>query len=473
MTSAANAIVAILLPWLFGSVVARSLSGPGRSVWLYLGQGYILGILAVVWLTKAWDASGWTLNLRTMAGTLILLTALTSLGILHRKISVRATVPRPADLPHSPTASWQRAILALLCLGMGTHLYAVAQELFLRPTFPWDAWRGWEPKVIQFFANRSLEAPMGTIGNYGEISTIALLWMMLASDTTHQPFLHLPWLLAYLALAATVYGHLREQSSSITSAVGAYLVLSMPYLNIHVTLAGYADIWLALAFTVGVLALADFRRNPRHLTLIVAVLMTAACFQAKRAGAGFAVVLSALLVIETSLRAPRPVRIVMAVALAIAIGVLGYTILGHPGLQLPLPGNHRLIVTSEEFRITGLMRFTFGPAWHPTPFSEAVLQFGNWHLATFLWAFAIGVTIFYREWQLLWSTKILGVLCGAGVIAGYFIIVSPEAAVDHTGLARSLTYIMPLAITSLLTIALKLGERSSEAKDPPQIPSGY
>ena len=287
-------LLAVATPWVFGLMLARWLSGPG-SVFLYLGQGYILGTFAVVWLIKAWDAGGLTLHFWPMAGVLLVLTILVAVGTLRQKISNN---PGPPDLAGTPTICWQQGIMLLLCLAMGAHLLFVLQELLLRPTFPWDAWRGWEPKVIQFFANRSLDSPMETIGNYGEVSTLAMLWMMLASETSHEPFLHLPWLLAYLALAAIVYGYLRERSSSLVAALGAYLVTSLPYLNSHVALAGYADIWLTLAFTLGVLALSEFRRNHRYRQLVLALLMAAACLQAKRAGMGFAAVILALVVVE-------------------------------------------------------------------------------------------------------------------------------------------------------------------------------
>tara|TARA_R100001530_G_scaffold6989_2_gene7868 strand:- start:1018 stop:2382 length:1365 start_codon:yes stop_codon:yes gene_type:complete len=442
-------------------MLARWLSGPGRSVFLYLGQGYILGTFAVVWLIKAWDAGGLTLHFWPLAWVLLVLTVLVVVGALRHKISDKPPPSHPADGEATPTTSWQQGILLLLCLAMGAHLLFVMQELLLRPTFPWDAWRGWEPKVIQFFANRSLDSPMETIGNYGEVSTLAMLWMMLASETSHEPFLHLPWLLAYLALAAIVYGYLRERSSSLVAALGAYLVTSLPYLNSHVALAGYADIWLTLAFTVGVLGLSEFRRNHRYRQLVLALLMAATCFQAKRAGMGFGAVLLALVVVEIGMRAVRPVAVVLVIASITMAGILGLTLLGYMNLQFPFPGGRELLLSSSEFHVSGLVRFVFNPDWQPTPFIEGLYQFSSWHLAAYLWLGAIAMVLALRKWQLLLRVENLGVIGGLTVIVLYFVLASPETALDHTGLSRALLYVMPLAVVWLLTTTSNGGTRDS------------
>ena len=439
--------LAVFLPWLFGSLLARWLSGPGRPILLYLGQGYMLGTFAVVWLITGWDAGGWTLSFWPMAIVLLLFSVPLMAGVRRDAWPKRAT---PQNAKVLKSAGWQQGTMLLLCLTMGTHLLLVAQELMLRPTFPWDAWRGWDPKVIQFFVNRSLDAPMYTIGNYGEVSTNALLWMMLASETTHEPFLHLPWLFAYVALAAMVYGYLRERYSNLLATLGAYMVMSLPYLNSHVALAGYADIWVALAFTVGALALSDFRRNQRSRQLCLALLMAIACLQTKRAGMGFAAVLVALVVLEAGLRAPKPVGVTLTVVIGIILAALGSTLLGYMDLELPLPGSPTLLLSSEGFRVTGLLRFTFDPDWQPRPFYEALLQFGNWHLAAYLWLAAIVLVVRLRKWPLFLETNNVGILGGLAVITLYFVMVSPETALDHTGLSRALLYVMPLAVVWLL-----------------------
>lgn len=455
-------LLAVLVPWLFGSLLARWLSGPGRSAFLYLGQGYILGMLAVVWLTRTWQAAGWSLKFWPMAGLFLLLSILAGAGLL---IDNKRHNSNPTSRPGQSSYLWQQVLVVLLFIAMGAHLLTVAQELLLRPTFPWDAWRGWEPKVIQLFDSRSLKAPIKTIGNHGEISTLALLWMMLASEATHEPFLHLPWLAAYMALAAMVFGYLCDHHSSPVAAMGAYLVLSLPYLNIHVALAGYADIWLSLAFTAGVLALSDLRRNNRLGALAVALLMTVACFQAKRAGIGFAAVLSTLLIVEASLRAPRPVGVAVAVMSAVAAGAVALAIMGYQDIQLLLPGGQEFVVNAKEARLPGLFLYTFAPEWQPGPFLEALLGFGNWHLTAYLWLGAAALVLAFRRWQLLLQPENLGVLIGLAVIALYFVLVSPGTALDHTGLSRAVLYVLPLALVWLLTVTQKLAGKVPRNRD--------
>ena len=455
----ALALLAAIVPAIFGAVLARYLSGPRIHLLQRLGQGYILGALALVWLINAWDAIGWPFTYWPMLSVLLFLTV--AVFAASRRAGYSEHPGLPGVIQHTGIR-WQHTVILILCAAMAAHLLFVAEELFLRPTFPWDAWRGWEPKTIQFFGNRSLQAQVTTIGNHGEVSTHALLWMMLATDSTHEPVLHVPWLLAYAALAATVYGYLRARSTTLVATTGAYLVMSLPYLNTHVALAGYADIWLALAFTVGVMAVADCGRNRDYRQLVVALLMVVACLQAKRAGVGFAALLLALLIIKAGpIRVSKSLRVIYGVAIALIAGVVGAALLGYIDLAIPIAPGRQILLSSENFSITGVLLFTFDPQWQPRPFFEALLKFGNWHLLAYLWIGLVAVLLIRRKWQLLLRTENLGIIGGMAVIGVYFVLVSPETALDHTGLSRALLYIMPLTVAWLMVVTQQLSEKQT------------
>ena len=98
-------------------------------------------------------------------------------------------------------------------------------------------------------------------------------------------FLFLPWILAVINLGLALYGHIRLNGSSVlTATLACYLLLSMPYLNVHTALAGYADIWLAAAFSLAIFALGEWHLNRSWSYGMLVLLMAFFCSQIKAPG---------------------------------------------------------------------------------------------------------------------------------------------------------------------------------------------
>lgn len=451
-------LVAMTLPWLLGYLAARWLFGKTQHFLLTLGQGYLLGSLAIVWLTKAWHALGWPLRFWEMSGALLAGCLILGLGSRRSRRNHVDVIATYSGVTES-TSLWIRVVQLLFLSLIVMHYWGALQEVLLRPTFSWDAWRGWEPKVIQFFENRALDAPIRTISNYGEVSTHVLLWMMLGSNTSHEPFLHLPWWLTYLAFGAVVYGFLRQRYTQLTALIGAYLAISLPFLNIHAALAGNANIWLTLAFSIGILALSDFQRQKRYQELGLALLMVLACLQTKRSGLGFAAVLFAMTIAVSALRRSSWVILSFVVLGGFGLGTLLLSLFGYISVDLPLPGGRALLLNAESFQISGLVSFRLNPAWYPMAFYEALMQFSHWHLAAYLWICGIIATVAGREWNALGDVENLGTLGGLGIIATYFVVAYPDTALDHTGLSRALLPIIPLAMIWLIHLYKRTGNK--------------
>jgi hypothetical protein len=101
-----------------------------------------------------------------------------------------------------------------------------------------------------------------------------------------------PWWQIAAALALAVYGATRSLGTTALGAlVAAFLVASLPLANIHVALAGSADLPLAAYYTCAVLAFLRWvaTRDPREAGLMA--LLAFACTQIRSPGVAWALTL--------------------------------------------------------------------------------------------------------------------------------------------------------------------------------------
>ena len=448
--------LALLLPWLLGYMLAKWLIGAGHPRSTHLGYGYFLGMLFIAFVIRGWDALGQPLNFWAIMGVILLLiSGVYIVSRCTRSSAYPATIPLwPLRLEYSRPL-WKLLTVVLLCLAILAHLTGNIQELWLRPTFPWDAWASWQPEAIQYFTNKSLYAPVNTNPNYGELTTLILLWMMLASGETYEPFLHLPWLGIYIALGAIIYGHLSENNGKLWGLTGCLLVLSLPYLNLHTALAGYADIWVTLIYAAAIFSLSRYLQTRRIGELILFLLLVVACAYAKRAGAGFAIALLSTAAISWMFRAKTIVALPIAGLCILGLAVILLVISGVISLVIPLGAERSLTFTTSGLSITGLLEFRLSPAWNPVPLSEALFQYSSWHLASWYWCALAIVLIARRQWHALGSPECLGIALGLAICLLFFYL-QPTSAADHTRLSRVLLYVMPLAAVMLINITAPL-----------------
>ena len=271
---------------------------------LLLGAGYGLGAVALAKLlhlasnvgvaldTAGWIlvslglvAVGWEIQRRFFAGN-IAVSASRQLG--HRKLS-------------GPFGAWNvDPLIAALVLLLAAHLAITLSNNLLRPIFPWDAFTTWMYRAKAWALQNSI-TPMASVDDWiaaGRQSGYALYAShyptalsiytaaMSALVGGWQPAAaSLPWSLCLLALCMSAHGLLVLAGiSNRLALIGAYLLGSMPILNIHAGLAGYGDLWMALYAGGGLAALLAWRISGRAVALWLAVLLLIAGTQIKTEG---------------------------------------------------------------------------------------------------------------------------------------------------------------------------------------------
>ncbi|MDZ7784303.1 MAG: hypothetical protein U5K56_15645 [Halioglobus sp.] len=292
-------LVAILLPVLLGSawinlLVPADTPARGALVW---GNGALFGVMVTPLLMRALHATGLPLDFMATALAAVALTAMAAL--IHLRGHGRGrTSGQAAPARAMPTA--QRVLWTILLGLIVLRLITLGTEVALRPLFPWDATMHWATKARVWFEHRSLVPfvphdiwlQVGGEGvytdrhpNYPSMIPLLQVWMNLATGNWNESLMNLPWVVCLAGLGAAFYGHLRvARVEALTAAAFTYFLMSMPLINIHVALAGYADIYLAAAFCCALMALHNWMTLRAGWMAALALLFAALCPQIKNEG---------------------------------------------------------------------------------------------------------------------------------------------------------------------------------------------
>lgn len=468
MTSLAGLALALLLPWLLGAgIMAWLLRKTGqRCKWIVLGHGFFMGNLATIVLLRLFGEFGMLDNVLAIGAVMTVLALVAIVGA-RRKV--------PDSVPSSQTENvratrWQWVLVALLVAWIGLRYGLMARELTLRPLYAWDAWMNWAPKAVTWYTLGDMvnyvhpstwyaaSANDYTLGNwlsslYPPGVPLLLTWYMYGADSWNASIIYLPWLAAPLALGMAMYGHMRVAHVPLFAAViVTYLILNMPYANSHSVLAGYADIWLAGAFTMALLALREWRITRHSAWAMVFIAMLALCTQLKNPGILLAMIL-AVFGLREWLRLPLRLEL-GAVVLAILLLVL---VIGL-GVRIPLP----LVGTvsySEGMLEAGYIG-TYEIRLRPEVLGAVGASFFksiNWNLLFY----SAPPLLLVLAWQnrkhvSLPSTEVLALLaCAAFLVFTFFFTDRSKGALNFSTLNRAIFYLVPSLVFCLATSLLR------------------
>ena len=463
-------LTALLLPWLLGSLLIYRLllAEPLRNLYLVAGHGYLAGLFISAVVLRAVGTLSGSLQFWPVAGLLLLMALACALAIYRgRGLRERAT-PRGSD----PFA-WQW-LLALLFLGLiAVRCVILAEELILRPLYPWDAWMNWAPKAVVWFGRGELvefvnpgdwlaaadRTTTYTLGNwraaeYPEALPLISVWTMLGAQTAAHPWLNLPWLLLLLALASAFFGHLRLlQVPGWLSVAAVFMLVSMPYLDVHLVLAGYADLWLAGAFSLAVFCLHAGERAGNRTYTLLALLLGLFCSQLKVPG----LMLAAIIALFACFQGVRLRGRYQLLALAVASCAVVTAIL--VGLRFRVPGYGEIVLNRDLIQLPMLEPIDL--AWHPVGRVLADTLFGmiNWHLLWYLYALSLGVFLVRSVRRPVavggYATVVLmSVVTTAVITLVFFLTPYYQQALDLTTVNRAYLYAAPLALYSSTVVLL-------------------
>lgn len=449
-------LLATLLPWCAGTVAARLIIGVA-PLSLLLGHGYLLGQLLLVILLLGWDAAGLTLAFAPLAALLGGATVLGSLPWLRALQRQRSSTIRLG--PGAARIPWRHTLWVLpLLLFLAVRGGVLAQEMALRPLFAWDAWMNWVPRAVVWFQHGELTAfgnpdawlaaPPGTelytlgnwrAGDYPPAIPLLLLWQMLGANSSDHTLLYLPWLLLPGACALALWGHLRALAlPHWTAALALYALLSQPLLATHSALAGYADLWLGAAFSLGAMALAHWQHTGAWRHGLLAITMALMCALLKTPGLGFAALLLGAAVL---LLWRPPARWLLASAATLCTLLLLGLLLGlHPRVA----ELDALLVLDLPWTLPTL---TLAPRPLLPYLWQALFVQANWHLLWLLLPTCLLAGLAWRGLASLHSIALLLLVAGFGLLLFLFGFTHYfKEAANFVTLNRTLLYLVPLAV---------------------------
>lgn len=448
--------VALTLPWVCGCIwISWLLRRTGRcNGFIVLGQGFFLGTLITTLFIRLWNLIGFDLHFWGIAAVVSIF------SVLGMVLNYRYPASAVTRVNREPLPPWHIAVATLLIGLIAWRHLTMLQELLLRPLFAWDAWMNWAPKAIVWFHHGALvdfvrpeqwlhQGDMGTytLGNrqaslYPIAVPLIQLWGMLGIGTWDHSAVYLPWIMAPICLGLAIFGHLRLAGVSFLRAVIAcYLLLSLPYLNVHSTLAGYADIWLAAAFGLAVCALYEWRLSRHWAYAVLWALLALLCVQLKNPGVVLAVII-VVCGIRRWLNLSRKLEAVLVGIMAVFLVLASAT-----GVDIHIPYVGQIILDARTIEIGKLGRFTLEYHNVGRPLLETFFVMVNWNLMWYLlpvfllWYFTPGR--FVRRP----TSEFLPVVLALAFVVFVFVFTKHyRAAENFVTLNRALLYPVPAII---------------------------
>jgi hypothetical protein len=260
-------------------------------------------------------------------------------------------------------------------------------EVAWRPLYPWDAWIQWATKARVWYELGRI-VPFATAGAWladgsalyfdaapGNPPTLPLLqaWSCIALGRWDDTLMNWPWWQMAAALALAVYGALRSLGiCALGALVGVLLVASLPLANVHVALAGYADLPLAAYYATAVLAFLRWCESRSGRDAGLALVLAVACTQVAAPGIAWALTLApGMLVVLLPRQGAKSV--------AAGIGISMFVLVALANTHLQVAGRS--------------LHLEFAPPWQTL--GQSYFLLANWHL---LWYGVLAIALLaWRE----------------------------------------------------------------------------
>ena len=466
--------LALGLPWLAGALWLRLFwREPVAGVWpLALGYGYLLSLLGATLLLRSFGMAGLPF---AFFATLLLFALLAAMAV--QRLRQRARISAGDNLgTFRRLPIWQQILFALLLLWLGARLLGLALEVWWQPLFPWDAWTTWAVRarvwselqqLVPFVSAQDWLADPGTsaytitASGYPETVSLLALWPALGYGGWNETAANLPWLGCGLALGLGFYGQARLWGASpLTSLVFLWLLLSLPLLNTHVALAGYADLWLATALGLALIALLHWARDGDWRQGLLALVLALTCPLIKQEG-----LVWLLLLLAALLAARLSGRSLLWLVSAAAVIALAIWLRGGLTVEIPLLGILHLTPTLID--VPGLGRFELAYHDNWAAVWRNLFVYGSWHLFAYLLLPAIvwGLIGAFRSgaepWRWAGLAFVLGALLALFVL--FFLTDAHLWAAQSTSINRLLLHFAPAFVFWMLTLWEGQRHRSSSS----------
>jgi hypothetical protein len=479
----ARLTVGLFLPWIAGFIWLRAAEnrlsrGNPANVFRQLGYGFFLGYAGLqgLVLLNAWLAGPvgfWPIS------SVIVFLAILGAWLNRRSVTTQADATTITQAWHTMPLSSKVLFFTLLLL-IGVHLWLSALEIFNRPVYPWDAWLLWLYRAkAWYFSGTVYElAPASewlldvasspyTVDayRYPTFASIIPFWAALSLGHWSETLVNTPVLLCGTALGLGLFGQCRETGlGPVPSLAAAYFLLSLPLLGTHLSLAGYADIWMAGFAGLGFVSLLRGSIQHSAFAVVLGLLMIAIGVAVKNEGMVWLYTALAFMVLWVVTWR----TVITIITLALILACLGW-LTGTTSLDLP--GLGRLGFEDERIYIplVGSYALQYYPVW--SSYLAAFLRHDSWNL---LWYLVIAITLaspFIKPASTRKAVLLFIGLFAASQLAIFAITEQGLWAVIFTAINRLPLHVAPTLVFTVVlaligTVTQQLGSREAHSTDP-------
>jgi hypothetical protein len=445
-------IIALAVMWAVGTAFVAALprrtalfAGAGAVPWSLGAGGYAGALLATLWL-RALSLAGVPFGFAAVMAPLAFAGALLGWWAWRREGAVaRAAFTRAWRTFHAHgLVGRARWLWWLLLAWLAMRFALLLTDVVLQPLYPWDAWTQWATKArvwyelgriapfvpaAEWFASDQV-VYRDAAPHYPGTVPLLQVFACVALGRWDDALMNLPFWVLAVALALAMYGALRAVGfGALGALIGAWLTASLPLANVHVALAGYADLPLAGCVALAVLAAYRWHEAREPGDGILALFFVAALPLVKIPGRIWALVLLAGLIVALL---PRYGLKIVGTGLAGAL--LGLVVLSQ---------THPVILGYT-------LHLDLAPEWNAL--AESYLLLGNWHL---LWYGAVAIALL--GWRQALSPRIapLSIIVGTGAIFLFIVFNFTNAVAwvaDQTTVNRATLHIAPVIVFWMLIV---------------------
>jgi len=394
------------------------------------------------------------ISLGSWAITILGLLLLTSIFYSTRPLAPRIALNALPTIDNEWWRHWSPVAVVVITL-LAIHFSFFLLNNLNRPIFPWDALTTWMYRAKLWAINDALLplifapdwlAQTGTEGypiyanHYPKLLSLYIASMSALTEGWNSEAASLPWSFAWLCLLLMMYGVVKVETDSVHLALAAgFALCSLPLLNAHVALAGYADIWMALTSGCGLMMLLLWSQKKNNQTLTLALLLLTTGAQLKNEGWLWAGLAMAFILIQYLTERGRLRALLLGVP--VAIGLLLALQITHVSLG-PL-GSWG--VSDSTIDIGPLGSYLLRP-YNPLPnYWSALIEQPNFHLMLVLFLVSVISLLSRRD-------KYAGAVCVmTGLILTSQIMIFGVSSFSHyaesgTAINRLLIHFLPVTI---------------------------
>jgi hypothetical protein len=448
--------LSVALPWIAGTLWIRAASGrtapPGAM--LDIGYGYLVGLFGITVLMRLLSFAGVSWNVVWIAVPVAVLAA--GAYWRARPLHLRADL-RLATGTFATLAPSSRALIWLLLLLTCIRMITLGAEVVLNPLVAYDALAHWATKsrvwfeygrMVPFVQDVEWGRAAGTMNftdahpEYPGTVPLFQVWTALCLGRWDESLVNVPWVACLVSLGIAFYAQARRLGLSTLKAMfGTYVLLSLPYLTIHVALAGYADIFIAAAYGLGAMSLWHWSIARQRRDAGLAIAMAIICASLKQEGALWVLTLvpGALIALNRRLGIGMTAIVAVAALLFLAFAPSEISIFGRA------------------------LRTHFDDV--SRPLAEHLFVMDNWHL---LWYAALAVLVCNARslgGSLLAPMSVTMLAAAAFIVVVFFFSLASWGVRDETLTNRLLLHVVP-ALLFYLALILRSSQHQAKAAEP-------